>query len=458
MGCVSASDFVQEFSVVYTSRALNHMSTKFQKVMRDVSTTLKTVYNAHSAVLLPGSGTFAMEAVARHFGTKRKCLVIRNGYFSYRWSQIFEAGSLPATERVLKARPSVDPSVSMANSSPSYAPPPLQEVLSVIEEERPDTVFAPHVETSAGIMLPDEYIQAVSEAVHSIGGFLVLDCIASGCIWEPYTQWIVLLSRRARDHLDNTSSESFALDLRRWAAVMEAYENGGHMYHTTMPTDAITRFRDVQQELAAYGFERARREQVKLGDAVRNMLNRYGFKSVAAEGYAAPGVIVAYTKDPDMKSGAKFAALGIQIAAGVPLMVDEFTQSSDFQTFRLGLFGIDKLRAIDTNTSQLERAISNIYHRGRPAHTKVVAPLSDVIAPNASAADIWSTEELLQSLSDSNSSEEVLQTFLVCMSRARLDSFAPDGRSRAVLRHSTTPGFVGYNPRSAVADARTTAI
>jgi len=377
---------LQEFSVVYTSRALNHMSTKFQKVMRDVSTTLKTVYNAHSAVLLPGSGTFAMEAVARHFGTKRKCLVIRNGYFSYRWSQIFEAGSLPATERVLKARPSVDPSVSMANSSPSYAPPPLQEVLSVIEEERPDTVFAPHVETSAGIMLPDEYIQAVSEAVHSIGGFLVLDCIASGCIWvdmqklgvdvlinAPQKGWsgpassgIVLLSRRARDHLDNTSSESFALDLRRWAAVMEAYENGGHMYHTTMPTDAITRFRDVQQELAAYGFERARREQVKLGDAVRNMLNRYGFKSVAAEGYAAPGVIVAYTKDPDMKSGAKFAALGIQIAAGVPLMVDEFTQSSDFQTFRLGLFGIDKLRAIDTNTSQLERAISNIYHRATP--------------------------------------------------------------------------------------------
>lgn len=328
-----------------------------------------------------------MEAVARHFGTKRKCLVIRNGYFSYRWSQIFEAGSLPATQRVLKARP-VDPGdPASMGSSTSYAPPPLHEVLSVIEEERPDTVFAPHVETSAGIMLPDEYIQAISEAVHNIGGFLVLDCIASGCIWvdmqklgvdvlinAPQKGWsgpassgIVLLSRRARDHLENTSSESFALDLRRWAAVMEAYENGGHMYHTTMPTDAITRFRDVQQELAAYGFERARSEQVKLGDAVRNMLKRYGFKSVAAEGYAAPGVIVAYTKDPDVKSGAKFAALGIQIAAGVPLMVDEFTQSSEFQTFRLGLFGIDKLRAIDTTTAQLERAISNIYHRATPA-------------------------------------------------------------------------------------------
>ncbi|CAE7200544.1 AGXT [Symbiodinium pilosum] len=359
------------------------MSTKFQKVMRDVAATLKSVYNAHSAVLLPGSGTFAMEAAARHFGAKRKCLVIRNGYFSYRWSQIFEAGSLPAKEIVLKARP------VERGSMPMYAPPPLEEVIAAIEDECPNTVFAPHVETSSGIMLPDEYIQAVAEAVHNIGGLLVLDCIASGCIWvdmqrlgvdvlisAPQKGWsgpassgIVLLSKLARAHLDSSSTDSFALDLRKWAAVMEAYQNGGHMYHTTMPTDAITRFRDVQQELAAYGFERARREQLELGDMVRNMLKRHGYKSVAADGFAAPGVVVAYTQDPDLKSGAKFAALGIQIAAGVPLMVDHFTQSAAFQTFRLGLFGIDKLRSIPSTAAQLERAICEIHDATTPVAT-----------------------------------------------------------------------------------------
>mmetsp|Transcript_10358 Transcript_10358/g.16500 ORF Transcript_10358/g.16500 Transcript_10358/m.16500 type:complete len:409 (-) Transcript_10358:103-1329(-) len=368
-------DGLLEYSVVYTNRSLNHMSVKFQQVMKDISANLKEVYGAHAVALVPGSGTFAMESVARQFGTNQKCLVLRNGYFSYRWSQIFEMGSIASEEIVMKARPVED------ISSPAYAPCPLAEVSQAIHQHRPAVVFAPHVETSSGMILPDTYITSVAEAVHAIGGLFVLDCIASGCLWvdmkalgvdvlisAPQKGWssspcvgIVMLSKAARERLDKTTNTVFALDLKKWVGVMEAYEKGGHMYHSTMPTDSITRFRDVQLETKSYGFERVRQEQIQLGDIVRKLLAQKGFKSVAAPGFGAPGVVVSYTSDPAVKSGAKFAALGMQIAAGVPLMLDDFTTSSpDFCTFRLGLFGIDKLRNMQETVGRLEEALTKL--------------------------------------------------------------------------------------------------
>jgi aspartate aminotransferase-like enzyme len=348
------------------------MSSKFQQVMRDVSSTFKHVYRGHTVALLPGSGTFAMEAVARQFGTGQKCMVLRNGYFSYRWSQIFETCSIPSEEVLLKGQP------VESGSNPFYAPPPLDTIIAAIHAERPRVFFAPHVETSSGIMLPDEYMKGIAEAVHSVGGLFVLDCIASGCCWvdmaavgidvlisAPQKSWssspsvgVVVMSQLARQCLDGTKPSSFALDLRKWVAVMEAYEQGGHMYHATMPTDSIIKLRDAQFELKAYGFERARREQVELGEVVRRLLAQRGHKSVAAPGFGAPGVVVSYTSDPEVKTGAKFAAMGMQIAAGVPLMLDEFTTSSpDFRTFRLGLFGIDKLKKMKETVSTLRMAL-----------------------------------------------------------------------------------------------------
>jgi aspartate aminotransferase-like enzyme len=368
-------DGLLEYSVVYTRRSLNHMSQKFQQVMRDISSTLKNVYGAHSVALVPGGGTYAMESVARQFGTGQKCLVVRNGYFSYRWSQIFEACSIPSEEIVLKGRPVED------GINPSYEPCPIEEVVAAISKHRPQMVFAPHVETSSGIMLPDSYMQILAKAVHDVGGLFVLDCIASGCMWvsmetvgadviisAPQKSWsaspcagIVMLSEKGRQRLDETQSTSFAVDLKKWVTVVEAYENGGHMYHATMPTDSITRLRDAQLEMKAYGFERLRQEQCELGQSVRSILAERGFKSVAAAGFGAPGVVVSYTSDPDVKTGSKFAALGMQIAAGVPLMLDEFTSSSpDFRTFRLGLFGIDKLRALKETASCLENTLDSL--------------------------------------------------------------------------------------------------
>lgn len=367
-----------EYSVVYTDRALNHMSEKFQNVMCDVSSTLKHVYQAHTVAIVPGSGSYAMEAAARQFGAGKKCLVVRNGFFSYRWSQIFEQGSIPSEEVVMCARPVAGDS----SATPAYAPPPIEEVVAAIARERPACVFAPHVETSAGIILPDDYIRAVADATHRVGGLFVLDCIASGCLWvdmaasgvdvlisAPQKGWsgpscagLVMLSENAAGVLEKTSSSSFTIDLKKWVAVMAAYEQGGHMYHATMPTDAITVFRDVQNETAAYGFERVKTEQQQLGDAVRAALAKRGIKSVAAEGFGAPGVVVSYTDDERIKSGASFAAQGMQIAAGVPLMVDDYTQSAEFQTFRLGLFGLDKLHNIERTVALLEDRLDGLAH------------------------------------------------------------------------------------------------
>ena len=362
---------LEEFSVVFTDRSLNSMSKAFQQVMTDISGMLKDVYNADAVAVVPGGGTFGMEAVARQFARGAEVLVVRNGWFSYRWSQIFETGDLTANTTVLKAR-------QTANASPSpFAPAPIDEVVEAIRSQKPDIVFAPHVETSAGVILPDDYIKAMAEAAHDAGGLMVLDCIASGCAWvdmralgvdvlisAPQKGWssspcagLVLMSSRAEARLAETQSDSFAIDLAKWHSIMQAYENGGHAYHATMPTDALRAFRDVMQESREYGFDRLKEAQWALGNAVRAMLKEKGVVSVAADGFGAPGVVVSYTTDPDIQNGSKFAAQGMQIAAGVPLQCDE---PADFRTFRLGLFGHDKLYDVEGTVARLKRVIDQV--------------------------------------------------------------------------------------------------
>ncbi len=364
-------DGLLEYSVVYTDRALNHMSGTFQGVMKDISGILKEVYQAKAAIVVPGSGTFGMEAVARQFATDQKCLVIRNGWFSYRWTQIFDAGRIPAEATVLKARP------VEAGRQAAFAPPPIEEVVAAIREKKPDLVFAPHVETASGMILPDAYLRAVGDAVHAVGGLFVLDCIASGTIWvdmqangvdilisAPQKGWssspccaLVMLGETARARIDATTSTSFACDLRKWLQIMESYENGGHAYHATMPTDALRALRKVMRETREYGFEKVRAEQQELGKQVRALLVRKGFRSVAAEGFQAPGVVVSYTDDAEIQNGKKFLGLGLQTAAGVPLQCDE---AADFKSFRIGLFGLDKLHNVERTVSNLDRALSRI--------------------------------------------------------------------------------------------------
>ena len=361
-----------EFSVVYTDRALNHMSQKFQGVMKDISSILKEVYQAPSSVLVPGSGTFGMEAVARQFAHGQKVMVIRNGWFSYRWSQIFDMGQIPSESIVVKARP-----LNPHDPQSSWTPAPIEEVVAAIALHKPAVVFAPHVETSAGMILPDDYLRSVSDAVHQVGGLLVLDCIASGAMWvnmastgvdvlvsAPQKGWsgspccaMVMLSERARKHIDSTQSSSFACDLKKWLQIMEGDEKGTHSYHTTMPTDALSRLREVMQETKEYGFEKVRQEQIDLGSRVRDLLESRGIVSVAADGFKAPGVVVSYTTDPDIQNSKKFLALGLQTAAGVPLQCDE---RPDFMSFRIGLFGLEKLHNIDRSVAHLETALTKL--------------------------------------------------------------------------------------------------
>lgn len=363
---------LEEFSVVFTDRSLNHMSAVFQQVMRDISGLLKEVYNADAVVVVPGGGTFGMEAVARQFARDKRVLVVRNGWFSYRWSQIIESGELTAQSVVMKAR-------QTGNSSPSpFAPPPIEEVVAEIRATKPDVVFAPHVETSAGVILPDDYITAMAVAAHEVGALMVLDCIASGCVWvdmratgvdvlisAPQKGWsaspcagLVMLSHRAEARLEETTSDSFAIDLKKWRQIMAAYENGGHAYHATLPTDSLRAFRDTMLETRDYGFDRLREAQWALGDGVRAMLKEKGIVSVAADGFGAPGVVVSYTDDPEIQNGKKFAAKGMQIAAGVPLQCDE---PADFSTFRLGLFGLDKLYDVDATLGRLQRVLNQVF-------------------------------------------------------------------------------------------------
>lgn len=361
---------LEEFSVVFTDRSLNHMSAKFQGVMRDISGLLREVYNGSAVALVPGGGTYAMESVARQFG-RGNVLIVRNGWFSYRWSQIFDAGGFAAETTVVMAR--------QAGNEPTaaYAPPPIEEVVAKIHETKPDAVFAPHVETSAGIILPDDYIAAMAAAAHEVGALMVLDCIASGCIWidmaalgvdvlisAPQKGWsaspsagVVVLSPAAEARLEGTASDSFALDLKKWRAMMVAYEGGGHAYHATMPTDAIVGFRDAMAETKAMGFAEAKAAQWALGRAVRAMFAARGVKSVAAVGFQAPGVVVNYTADAAIQNGSKFREQGLQIAAGVPLQLGE---GAEFRTFRIGLFGLDKLADVDGTVARLERAVQAV--------------------------------------------------------------------------------------------------
>ena len=364
-------DGLLEYSVVYTDRSLNHMSDSFQKAMNDVSSSLKEIYNAGAVVLVPGGGTYAMEAVARQFATNKSCLVVRNGWFSFRWSQIFEMGNIPSEEIVLKAS-----RVSEDSQAP-FAPPNIDEVVELIKKRKPDMVFAPHVETSSGIILPDEYIRSIAAAVHSVGGMFVLDCIASGAIWidmkdcgvdilisAPQKGWsaspafgMVMLSSDAAEKINKTKSTSYSCDLLKWLQIMQAYESGGHAYHATMPTDAIKHFRDTVNETAEFGFDNARKKQQELGDKVSALLEKNNITSVAAKGFQAPGVVVSYTTDKEIQNGSKFKDIGMQIAAGVPLQCDE---GDDYQTFRLGLFGLDKLKDVDAVVKKLEQAIKQV--------------------------------------------------------------------------------------------------
>jgi len=364
-------DGLMEFSVVYTDRSLNHMSEEFKKVIVDISSVLKDAYNASSAVIVPGSGTYGMEAVARQFSNNEKCLVLRNGYFSYRWTQIFDLANITQDISILKGRQLEDSTQGV------FAPAPIEEVVAFIKKEKPAVVFAPHVETSAGIILPDDYLKAVGEAVRSVNGLFILDCIASGAMWvdmkacnvdvlitAPQKGWssspccaMVAMGDRARERIESTQSSSFSMDLKKWLQIMEAYEKGGHVYHTTMPTDALKILRNVMKETQSLGFAALKAKQQELGDKVRALLVSNGYHSVAAKGFQSPGVVVSFTKDPEIQSGKKFISLGLQTAAGVPLQCDE---RSDFRTFRIGLFGLEKLAHVDRTVGHLAVALEKI--------------------------------------------------------------------------------------------------
>ncbi|OIQ39845.1 MAG: class V aminotransferase [Roseobacter sp. MedPE-SWde] len=362
---------LDEFSVVFTDRSLNHMSKAFQQVMLDINAMLKEVYQAQAVALVPGGGTYAMEAVARQFAKGQDVLVVRNGWFSYRWSQIIEAGGVAASTTVLKARQS-------GNTAQSpFAPAPIEEVTAAIRAQKPGIVFAPHVETAAGVILPDDYVTAMASAAHEVGALMVLDCIASGCAWvdmqangvdvlisAPQKGWsaspsagLVMFSDKALARLEETTSDSFALNLKQWRAIMQAYEDGAHAYHATMPTDALRAFRDTMLETKEYGFEKLRDAQWALGNGVRALLQEKGVTSVSADGFGAPGVVVSYTSDPEIQTGKKFAALGMQIAAGVPLQCDE---PAEFRTFRLGLFGLDKLYDVEATLQRLRNVLDKV--------------------------------------------------------------------------------------------------
>ncbi|AXQ29412.1 alanine--glyoxylate aminotransferase family protein [Solimonas sp. K1W22B-7] len=361
-------DGLLEYSVVFSDRAVNHMSKLFQQAMRDISATLKDVYKAEAVAVVPGGGSFGMEAIARQFAGGKNCMVIRNGWFSYRWSQVFEMGSIPSRETVLKARQAV------AGPQAPYAPAPIEEVEEAIRREQPDLVFAPHVETASGMILPDDYLQRVAAAVHAHGGLFVLDCVASGAIWvdmracgidllltAPQKVWsstpcaaLVMLSAEAKARIAQTQSSSFAADLKKWLQIMQAYEDGGHAYHATMPTEGLLRLRDSMNDTLECGLETLRESQWALGRGVRAMLAELGYPSVAAAGFEAPGVVVSYTSDAELSNAKKFVALGLQTAAGVPLMCDE---GADFRSFRVGLFGLDKLKDVAGTVQRLRTAV-----------------------------------------------------------------------------------------------------
>jgi aspartate aminotransferase-like enzyme len=350
---------------------MNHMSQMFQHVMCGLHEGLTSVYNTSACVLVPGGGTFAMEAVARQFAKDQNVLVVRNGWFSYRWTQIFDQGVTPSHAEVATARP------DSSRADQQFSPMPVEEVCAQIREDRPNLVIAPHVETSAGILLPDDYLRELTIASHEVGALFVLDCVAAGALWAnmdalgidvlitaPQKGWtstpcagVVMLSDRALARLETTASDSFSLDLKKWHNIMRTYLRGGHAYHATLPTDGLAGFYDTYQEMAGIGFDTLKTRQIELGRQVRELTEGNGFRSLAADGFKSPTVVVSHAERSDFKNGSAFASVGLQIAAGVPL---ECGESEDFQTFRIGLFGIDKLMNIDRTASLLNDALKQL--------------------------------------------------------------------------------------------------
>lgn len=366
-----------EYSVVYTDRALNHMSHTFQQVMRELSDEMKHVYHADAVAIVPGSGTFAMEAVARQLATDKQVMIIRNGWFSYRWTQIIDKGRITDDPQVLPAQQVVASEAEPATDNLPFAPVNIDVAVAKIQEQKPAVVFAPHVETSSGMILSDDYIKVLADAVHGVGGLLVIDCIASGCIWldmkelgidvivsAPQKGWsstpcagIVMMTEQAVQAVQASESTSFSCDLKQWLSIMQAYENGGHAYHATMPTDSLRQFRDVVMEAKAIGYDELKARQWELGNRIRDLLEDNDIDSVAADGWQAPGVVVCYTDDDAMHKGRAFAEEGVQIAAGVPLQVGE---PDGFKTFRLGLFGLDKLNDIDGTVQRFADVLDKV--------------------------------------------------------------------------------------------------
>lgn len=362
---------LREFSVVFTDRSLNSMSSSFQEVMCGLHEGLTDVYGAKSCVIIPGGGSYAMEAVARQFARNEKVLVIRNGWFSFRWTQIFDQGVTPTHAEIVKAQPDTD----LADQQ--FSPAPIEDIVAMIKSTKPRLVVSPHVETSAGLLMPDDYLTQIAEAAHEVGAIFVLDCVASGALWvdmakigvdvlitAPQKGWtstpcagVVMLSEAAVARLDETQSDSFVLDLKKWHQIMTAYLNGGHAYHATMPTDGLSQFYDTLCEVKSFGYDRAKQSQIELGSRLRLLMEQRGYKSLAADGFKSPSVIVSHTERDDMKNGAAFAANGVQIAAGVPL---ECGESADFKTFRVGLFGLDKLADIDGTISDFMQALDTV--------------------------------------------------------------------------------------------------
>lgn len=365
-------DGLLEYSVVYTDRALNHMSKAFQGVMKDLSSLLKDLYQADAVAIVPGSGTFGMEAVARMFATDKDCAIIRNGWFSYRWTQILDAGNIAKSSEVFVAQ-----NVSTTDKA-TFAPADIDVVTAFIRQHRPQVVFAPHVETASGMMLSEEYILALSQAIHEVGGILVIDCIASGCLWLDMKKLgidvllsapqkglsstpcagLVMLSEHAKSLVLNGQSTSFALDLKAWLNIMMAYENGGHAYYATMPTDGLRQLRDTLKECQNIGFETLKQAQITLGKEILAVLENKGIQSVAQAAYQAAGVIVCHAPNDDIHKGITFAQAGLQIAAGTPLQVGE---PDNYKSFRIGLFGLDKLTDVTGTVSRFKAACDNIF-------------------------------------------------------------------------------------------------
>ena len=269
---------LQEFSVVFTDRSLNHMSAQFQTVMNGIHQGICRAYNAEDCVLMPGGRSFAMEAVARQFGKNQQNAILRNVWFSYRWTQTFDAISPEKTPTVLKARRETN------QQGQPFSPFAVECALSYVQHERPDCLFAAHVETAAGLMLPNDYIRKLGKTVRGNGGLLVLDCVASGAIWVdmqdmnvdilitvPQKGWsstpscgVVMLGERALERLQNPSPNgSFALDLSKWHEIVKAYQHGGHAYHATMPTDGLWNFHQNLQETIDFGLDAAKSAQLE---------------------------------------------------------------------------------------------------------------------------------------------------------------------------------------------------